>query len=116
MICRDEEVKWWRIISPTKHKLIQKSKCVEPIENLYAEYSDGTQELIHGELLTSTLWHWENLPSSEIESVTILVTQRNELELVKIANTYMLADYIICCDTSYVIEQFKQALKHNLIG
>lgn len=115
MICKEQSVKWWKIISPTFHKLLHHGDCVELTDNLYAEYPDGRKEIINGELGDYTSWNWKNLPIDQIIIVTNLLTSFDKVGIAKVLNKYKVAPYTICCDMDYVIEQLKIAIRENYI-
>lgn len=107
MLCREQPVKFWRVVDSTTHELLYTGLCAEVQDNMYIEYPDGSKEFINLAPLNETSWDWAQVPETENVDILRFIDNMDIKSLVKIANRYQVAGYSLCCDTDFVLKQFE---------
>lgn len=115
MICLDQKVKWWKVLSDRHHVLIQHDYCVDDQPGMYAEYPDGSTQFISVDEWTVSTWNWQLLTVMDREFAKELYRNGDIKELTKLHNTHLLSGSYICCDTESVRLNFKAAIENQLI-
>lgn len=107
MVCREQKVKFWQVLDTTTHILLGEDFCMEPRDNIYIEYADGTKEFLDKALFKETLWNWDRMPEYEHPNIVQLLNNVDVKALVMLANKYNIAGYTLCCNTDFIIKQYK---------
>jgi len=111
MVCRDQEVIFWRVIDDHTHEMVAKGKCHHEYEGMYIEYPDGSIEYINIPPLKKSTWNWSNLPDDLLPTIQEALYNVNYKTLVNIHNYYKLSAVTLCCPSPYILTQFEYYVK-----
>lgn len=115
MVCEQNAKKWWKVVTKNTHELISEEKCIEEQPDIYVELIDGSIVEINTILPPTTNWNWDLLPKELIQELKELSENFDVKGATKIINKHYIAGYIICCDTTMVLPQVRNAIKNNYI-